>query len=249
MKYVLGIDVGGTKIAAGLVDKYYRVTKAKVLPTSQADLTGQLIRLIGSYENFEAIGLALPGPVSPNGFVGRLPNVKNFKPVNFKKLLSSRFKIPVKIINDAKAFTLAEAILGSGRDYKTVAGVILGTGIGSGLVKNKKIYDSKNPLAGEIGHVAVKKGLTLEQLMQRVPKYTKPAQAEKIAALVLSLVVRTTDPDIVVFGGGRMTLPGMEGILRRSLKLGIKHPVKTKVKVSKLKHAGIIGAALPLLKR
>ncbi len=237
MKYILGIDVGGTKIAAGLVDKTYKVRKVKTLATSQNDLLGQLLKLSGSYKGFKGIGLGLPGLIRPNGFVLSLGNIPKFKPVNLKTLFQKRFAVPVSIMNDARAFSLAEATVGEGKGVQTVLGVILGTGIGSGLVKNKKIQSAKGPVGGEIGLVKLG-NKTLEQTMKRRGNTAK--QLEPIMRAIIMLATRLADPDLIIFGGGRTTYNGMNELVRR---------LNIKARVSKLKHAGVIGAALPLLKK
>lgn len=249
MRQILGIDVGGTKIAAGLVDRNYKVSQVSQMPTSQTDLVGQLVRLIESYDNFDAIGLGLPGQVVDNGIVTHMANLPRYKNLDLKSFFSNKFKVPVNVINDAKAFTLAEAILGDGKKFKTVVGVTLGTGIGGGVVIDKKLYLGPNYLVGEWGHIFIKDSTGLEQMMHKFGKFTKAKQAEPFARIIISVIIRCLDPDIIIFGGARSMLPGMQTILNRCLKLISKYPLKTAVKVSKLKHAGIIGAALPLLKK
>jgi glucokinase len=248
-KYILGIDVGGTKIAAGLVDRKFQVTKVRIVPTSQTNLIGQLVKLIEFYDGFGAIGLGMPGWVLPNGVVTNLPNVKNFQKTNVRVLLEKKFKIPVKVMNDARAFTLAEATLGAGEKFKTVVGVTLGTGIGGGVVIDKKLYSGRNLMSGEWGHIFIRGDQTLEQTMQKFGKFTDAKQVEALAHVIMSVIVRSVDPEIIIFGGSRSTLPGLQTILNRSLKLVYQDPLKTIVKVSKLKHAGIIGAVLPLITR
>src|SRR6185436_15788701 len=104
MKYTLGIDVGGTKIASALVENGLKLHNLKVEPTSQTDLVRQLIELIRNQKDFDAIGLAMPGPVLADGTVTRLPNIPNFQRTNLKQLLEDEFKVPVAVVNDAKAF-------------------------------------------------------------------------------------------------------------------------------------------------
>ena len=246
MKYTLGIDVGGTKIAAGLVDSNHKVSKVIIIPTSQTDLLGQLENLITSYTGFEAIGLGLPGLVKPNGEVVRLPNILKFKHKNLRKYLNNKFKVPVNVVNDAKAFALAEALIGSGKKVKTLAGVILGTGIGVGLVSNKKIYFGRNILAGEIGGVEMPDGRTLEQQVKSSGPFKNAKQAHKYLRSLVSFIVQSVDPDMIVVGGGWSTLPGMQQEFNQILRTLKKHAIKTKVLISKLKHAGIIGAVLAL---
>lgn len=249
MRQILGIDVGGTKIAAGLVDKSFKVSKLAILPTSQADLLGQLGRLIADYDKFEAIGIGMPGQVWPDGTVARLPNVKGFKSLNLKKLLQKRFKVPVEVVNDAKAFALAEALAGSGKRFDSVAGMILGTGIGVGLVINKKIYPGKDGVAGEFDHITLLDGKAIGDHRRKAGMFDHAIETKQYLKMLLGMIILSFNPDIVFLGGAWSRLPGMEK-LANELSTNVGGYVnKTPVKVSKLKFAGIIGAALPLLRR
>ncbi|MEO8065878.1 MAG: ROK family protein [Candidatus Doudnabacteria bacterium] len=248
MKYILGIDVGGTKIASGLVDKNYKVSKVSIVPTSQTDLIGQLQRLIAGYQGFIAIGLGLPGPVMPDGTVTRLPNLKAFKKANVGKILEKKFKVPVHVMNDAKAFALSEAVLGAGSNFKVVCGVILGTGIGVGIVINKQIYRGKDGVAGEMEHITLLDGRMIRYYRKMVKSFDQVSQAQKFLRTILSIIVLSFNPDIIILGGGWSKLNGMERLANQLTKNVGDYETSTPVKISKLKHAGIIGAALPLLK-
>ena len=249
MKYTLGIDVGGTKIAAGLVDKALKVHKVKVLTTSQTDLPLQLFKLIASFKGFSGIGLGVPGQVLPDGTVVALPNLKKFKKSNLKKLLEKRFNVPVHVMNDAQAFTLAEATAGSARKFKKVAGVIMGTGIGGGVVINKKIYSGEKYLrGGSCGTIKVRSGVTLEQAMHGFGKFTQAKQVAPFAEVIIAYILQVLEPEVIVFGGGRVKFPNIEKVLRQALK-EVAPRSKVAVKRSSLKYPGVIGAALPLLKK
>lgn len=240
MKKVLGIDVGGTKIAAGLVDKKGKVSKFSSVTTNKRRLLNQIKTIINSFSGFDAVGIGMPGPIRTNGTVIQLPNIPNFKSVNLKKILEKKYKVKVNVMNDAKAFTLAEATLGAGKKYKKIAGVVMGTGIGSGAANNMRV-SLKNPYAGEIGHMAFMGKQTLEQRMRN-----NPNELEKVIVNIISLLVKSISPDLIVFGGGRMENSRGQKALNQASKLVGN---KTKVIVSSLKYAGVIGAALPLLKK
>ena len=72
-----------------------------------------------------------------------------------RKLIQNKFKLPTFLDNDANCFALAEAVFGSGRNYDNIVGITLGTGIGGGIVINKKIYHGRNN-AAELGHMTIK---------------------------------------------------------------------------------------------
>lgn len=249
MKYILGIDVGGTKIVAGLVDHKYKVTQVSQMPTSQTDLVGQLIRLIESYDDFDAIGLGLPGQVLRWGIVTKLGNIQNWEALNVKKLLERKFKVSVNVMNDTKAFALAEATIGLGKDFETVAGIILGTGIGVGIVIDKKIYFGKDGLAGEFEHISLLDGKMIRHHRRMIKSFDRISQSRKFLRTILSITVLSFNPDLIVLGGGWSKLAGTEKLANELTKDVGGYKNITPVKISKLKHAGIIGAVLPLLKK
>ena len=249
MKKILGIDVGGTKIAAGLVDNKLRVSSIAIMPTSQTDLVRQLVNLVGSYDGFSAIGLAMPGQVLGNGVVTRLPNVKDFDSVNLKQTMAKKFKVPVNVLNDAKAFTFAEALVGQGKDSTVVAGIILGTGVGVGIVIYKKIYLGKDGIAGELEHVTLLDNKMFRDHRHAAGEFVNAHEAKKYLKTILNMVVLSFNPDVIVLGGSWSKLTGME-VLANTLTTSVGgYKNTTPVRISKLKHAGIIGVALPLLKK
>jgi predicted NBD/HSP70 family sugar kinase len=246
MKYILGIDVGGTKIAAGLVTKDGKVSDLKVLPTFQNDLGGQLVELIKSYKEYSGIGLGLPGQVLPSGEVPYLPNIPRFKDKNLKKVLEKQFRVPVVLNNDADAFAYAESVLGFGKGQPIVAGVILGTGIGLGMVIDKKIFPGSEGAAGEIGRFPMLDGTPLEVHVRNAGKFQNAKAAEKYLRLILSYVVLSFNPHIIILGGSWSKLPGMESAANAIIKSLEHYKSKTKVKVSKFPHVELVGTALPL---
>ncbi len=248
MKYILGIDVGGTKIAAGLVDSKFRISSIKVQTTSKDNLLGQLNELIGSYGKVAGIGLGMPGPVTKNGLVIKLPNLPDFKSVNLKKHLEAKYKVPVSILNDAKAFALAESKAGTARGYSSMAGVILGTGIGVGIIIDGKIHLGKDGIAGEYEHVNMLDGRMLELHRKKAGEFQSATDAKKYLKTLLDMIVLSINPEVIVLGGGWSNLPGMQALANQLTKNAGGYRSSTPVVVSGLKYAGIIGAAIPVLK-
>jgi glucokinase len=247
MKYILGIDVGGTKIAAALVDEKFRLSKAVIIPTSQTNLAGQLEDLIKGYSGFSGIGIGMPGQVLKSGVVTKLGNV-NWSSINLKQLFEGKFKMTVSLINDAKAFALAEATLGAGKGLHTVAGVILGTGVGVGFIQDKQIYFGKDGVAGELEHVTMLDGRLFRDHKKEAGIFKTAQSAKAYLRTLISMIVLSVNPEVIVLGGAWSKLPGMQALTNKlAINVG-GYTNKTPVKISKLKHAGIIGAALPLLK-
>lgn len=162
MKYIIGVDIGATKISAGLV---YGHTVAKVItiPTEShlntSRIVQNIIKAVAVFDNpkIHSIGLAAAGAIdSKKGVVLSSSNMPpSFKNVPLAKIIKKKFRKPVFLENDAQCFTLAESLYGAGKNKKIVVGLTLGTGIGGGLVIEKIIYRGDSGLAGEFGHMTV----------------------------------------------------------------------------------------------
>jgi len=162
MNYIIGVDVGGTKIQVGLMDQKYRVLKsAKFLTEAKKGKAAVINNIINAVAYFfkpsvKAIGLGIIGEVDwQKGISVSDKKLKGWHNVPIARILRKKFKVPVFIDNDAKLFTLSEAVLGAGKKYKYVAGITLGTGIGGGLVIDKKLYHGKDNFVTEFGHTVI----------------------------------------------------------------------------------------------
>jgi glucokinase len=166
-KLTLGIDVGGTKIAGGLVNSKGRLTKNLVVPTL-ADknlkaslgqvflLIERMIRLAGGKDNLRGIGICAPGPLNPKtGVILTPPNLPAWRNLPLAHLVQKRFDLPTMVENDANAAGLAEVLFGAAAGYRDIFYVTVSTGIGTGVIIDRKIYHGKNGVAGEGGHVSI----------------------------------------------------------------------------------------------
>ena len=167
-KYVIGVDVGGTKIAVGIVNKNGTLKQKYVVPTladkgfkSSMDQVLLAIRDIISFSNvdkkdIEGIGVCAPGPLDPiKGIVHNPPNLPGWKEVPLVEIIKKRFRKKVKLENDANAAGMAEVIWGAAKGYKHVFYVTVSTGIGTGIIIDGRIYHGKNGMAGEGGHATI----------------------------------------------------------------------------------------------
>jgi glucokinase len=163
--YTIGIDVGATKIAVGLVGPGGKILKQEKLLTEVNKGPKAVLRnIINAASIFyapkvKAIGLGIAGQMNPwqgQAFFG--PNFPKAlqKNINLAKMLKKEFKVPVFLDNDANCFALAEAVYGAGKKYKYVVGVTFGTGLGSGTVINKKLYRGRDNSI-ELGHIIIDK--------------------------------------------------------------------------------------------
>ena len=164
---IIGIDVGGTKVAGGLVTSKGRLVTSLQVPTRAAHgfeasfgqvnlVIERLIRRAGGKENVQGIGLCAPGPFdTKNGVILNAPNIAGWRKIPLGAKLGERFGLPIKVENDANAAGLAEVLFGAATAYRHVFYVTVSTGIGTGIIINRRIYHGKNGAAGEGGHVAI----------------------------------------------------------------------------------------------
>ena len=233
MQYILGIDIGGTKITSAMVDKNNNLSDERTVKTSQTDLLSQLEELIRSYQGFMGIGLGVPGDVDSSGMIEKLSNVKHFPSINLKQHLKQRFGLPISVINDAEAFTLAEARVGAGKGFGKVLGVTLGTGLGAGFVEGERHLDAGIELRRELSDA--------ESEMQSLSQVKHAQEYRELFIKLLSKIAELYHPDIIIFGGTRSQVPGMQEILDECWKTVSNQPQQ--IRVSTLKSAGVIGAA------
>lgn len=170
MKYYVGIDLGGTNIKAGVVDERGRIqTQASIKTRAERDqvaiiqdmgrLASQVTREAGlKEEDIQAIGIGSPG--TPNNEAGTLIYTNNL-PFHHAPMRSEIRKImnrPVYIENDANVAALAECVAGAARDTEHSVTITLGTGVGGGVIINRRIYSGFNQAGCEIGHTVIKVG-------------------------------------------------------------------------------------------
>jgi len=165
--FFIGVDVGGTKVAAGLVDSAGEITEQTRIPmvaaaaaaglaavTSAIDLVSAAIdRKADRKGSVAGIGICAPGPLDPRtGVVINPPNLPGWRNFPLADSVSKAYRLPVRVDNDGNASALAEAIWGAGRGYRNVFCATIGTGIGTGIVFDGHIYHGRTGAAAEGGH-------------------------------------------------------------------------------------------------
>ncbi|MFA6330135.1 MAG: ROK family protein, partial [Candidatus Micrarchaeia archaeon] len=156
----IGIDVGGTKIHAAAVSSSGKIIRQTLVatPKQKAAAIRKIIGLANGLrdKNTVAIGIGVPGPVDfEKQAVIELPNLTGWKNIPLSKIVSKATGLPCTVENDAKCFLLAEMKYGAARGRKNVVGVIIGTGFGSALAVDGKIYRGAHGSAGEVGHTII----------------------------------------------------------------------------------------------
>lgn len=159
---ILGVDIGGTKVAAGLVDRNGKILTQVRKPMAAhgtADAALQAVRdaidsLLSS--DVQSIGICAPGPLDPEaGVVLNPPNLTAWRNFPLADKIAERYRVPVKLDNDGNAAALAEVRWGAARGYRYAFYATIGTGIGTGIVLDGKIYRGKTGSAAEGGHVTI----------------------------------------------------------------------------------------------
>lgn len=164
----LGIDLGGTKIAAGVVDERGRILAREYCETEASrgpeavfqrlfQITGQLL---GTEEIDRsaicAIGVAAPGPIdSRSGVVTAPPNLPGWDNVPLANLIHAEFGLPAYLENDANSAALGEHRFGSGQGCRHMVYVTASTGIGGGFILDGKLYTGATGGAAEVGHMTI----------------------------------------------------------------------------------------------
>jgi len=162
-KYVIGIDLGGTKVEACLMDSRRKVlSRHRVLSQPQKGLD-QVIRNIQTVvkavsKNYpiEAIGMGTPGTHEPvEDVLHGSPHTPVYESPGFIGRVREQFNLPLLVENDANCLALAEYFGNYEEKYSYVLAVIIGTGMGYGLILDKKLYRGIHGAAGEIGHTTI----------------------------------------------------------------------------------------------
>ena len=210
--HVLGVDVGGTKLATVLATRSGEILH-KVRRPTEADRGPNLgvARLVSMlrqnlaetqivHEDIIGIGVACGSPMdAEQGIILGPPNLQSWNPVPIKAILETEFGLYTQLENDANAGALAEWLFGAGRGKRNVTYMTMGTGIGGGLILDGRLYRGANGNAGEVGHMRVvhqegpacgcgKRGC-LEAFCSgpSIARRTKEALAENMHSTILDL--------------------------------------------------------------
>jgi glucokinase len=168
MGVLVGIDVGGTKIASAVSDASGRLLATARQPTRPsgdgaadvAALAGSLPALLAEagsrLAEVDAIGVSLPGPLDPErGVLLDPPNLPGWHDLPVRDLLADAFGVPVFIENDANAAALAEWHFGAARGFEHVVYLTMSTGVGGGLILGGRLHRGVLASAGEVGHMPI----------------------------------------------------------------------------------------------
>jgi glucokinase len=270
---ILGIDMGGTQVRSGLVQdgKTSSISSARINAQGTSDevlqeffaFTDPLIN-----DTVTAIGVGVPGLVdAAQSTVYDVVNIPSWKEVPLKQLMEQRYHVPVLINNDANCFAMGEFYFGKGKGHNTIIGLAIGTGLGSGIIVNKKLYRGKNGGAGEFGMISYLdkyyEYYASGQFFQNVYQVNgelvfKNAVSGNTAALKMyeefgmhlgnsiKTILYAFDVDLIILGGSvRQAFPYFSKAMWQQIKtFAFRKTVNDlRVEVSELENSGILGAA------
>ena len=163
--YRVGIDLGGTNIAIGIVDETGKMIYKNSTPTLNNERTSEeLVEAMAKFaiqvveeagltmDDIKSVGIGSPGtPDAKNGILLYANNLRMFN-VPMRAIMQRFIDKPIYIGNDANCAALGEVVAGGAKDTECAIMITLGTGVGGGIVINNKIYDGFNNAGGELGH-------------------------------------------------------------------------------------------------
>lgn len=158
MKYSIGIDIGGSNTRVALVDEDLNLAERIQFRTNPEDPEETLKKIASVIKNFDkeivGIGVSCPGPLDlESGYILRSPNLgEKWWTLSIPQTISDLTGLPCHLENDANLAALAEAVVGDGKEKDYVQFLTISTGVGSGQVINKKIYDGAHGFAHEIAN-------------------------------------------------------------------------------------------------
>jgi glucokinase len=273
-KTIIGVDLGGTSMRAGSIQNNV-ITKRAVrsVPSTDNDrvVVEELIVAIESVfdSDVAAIGIGVPSLVDvDSGIVYTVTNIPSWKEVHLKEILESHFHVPVHVNNDANCFVLGECHFGKGKGYRHIFGYAIGTGLGGGIIIDRRLYSGSNCGAGEIGTMPYKDrtlenycsgefftrefGMSGEMIFERAskedPEALRACEAfgTEVGFAVL-VALYAYDPQIVILGGSvSKTFPFFKKSMMEKLKstFAYQHALdRLVIEVSELPDIAILGAA------
>ncbi len=167
--YYIGVDIGGMSIKTGIVAIEGKILYTSVIETEKIAPSEQIKKLADSIlkllddngvKRQEIVGIGVGCPGAINSKQGKVHYSSNLKWTDFplKSLLEEYTGLKVRIANDADAATLGEIYFGVAKEYDNVIMITIGTGIGGGIVIDKKLYEGTNGVVSELGHITLRNG-------------------------------------------------------------------------------------------
>ena len=272
-KKIIGIDLGATNIRGGLVTgAQLTQIKSRRINSSGAveDVLNDMFAIIDELMNDDilAIGIGVPSVVDiEKGIVYDVQYIPSWKEVHLKKIIGDRYHVPVLVNNDANCFAIGEYHFGKGANSENMIGLAIGTGLGAGIIINRKLYAGPNCGAGEFGmadyldhcyeyyasgqffqNVYNTDGKEVFEKAKAGDAQARQWYAEMGTHLgnAIKMIMYTYDPSLIVFGGSvRHAYPYFsETMWQRIHTFAYKNSIeRLRIELSDLENSGILGAA------
>jgi glucokinase len=272
-KKIIGIDLGATNIRGGLVNgsRLSEIISRRINNSgSVEDVLTDVFAIIESLidSNTAAIGIGVPSVVDvKQGIVYDVQYIPSWKEVHLKKIIEDRYQIPVLVNNDANCFAIGEYYFGKGAGQENMIGLTIGTGLGAGIIINRRLYAGSNCGAGEFGMVDYQGhcyeyfasgqffqnvyNTSGEEVFQNVKSgdmAAKQLYSEMGIHLgnAIKLIMYTYDPSLIVLGGSvRFAYPYFEETMWQRIQTFAytKSIEGLRIELSDLENSGILGAA------
>ena len=163
---ILAIDIGGTMIKYGLVSSDGEILSTDKIETEAEkgleNILNKIDNIFKRYKENNPVGIAVSGTGQINGMIGKViggnPIIPNWIGTNLVKILEEKYNLPIVLENDVNCVALGEKWVGAGKDLSNFICLTIGTGIGGGIILNNQLFRGENFVAGEFGHILIKKG-------------------------------------------------------------------------------------------
>lgn len=163
---ILAIDIGGTMIKYGLVSSDGEILSTDKIETEAEkgleNILNKIDNIFKRYKENNPVGIAVSGTGQINGIIGKViggnPIIPNWIGTNLVKILEEKYNLPAVLENDVNCVAFGEKWIGAGKDLSNFICLTIGTGIGGGIILNNQLFRGENFVAGEFGHILIKKG-------------------------------------------------------------------------------------------
>ena len=163
---ILAIDIGGTMIKYGLVSSDGKILSTDKIKTESSkglnNILNKIDNIFKRYKENNPVGIAVSGTGQINGMIGKViggnPIIPNWIGANLVKILEEKYNLPAVLENDVNCVAFGEKWIGAGKDLSNFICLTIGTGIGGGIILNNQLFRGENFVAGEFGHILIKKG-------------------------------------------------------------------------------------------